>query len=337
MSYTAQKLTWTMPLARHVLPDSAFPPDLTLKPGYTYSFGFSLLVPSYLSPRACPEKIELHRRLPPSMGNQFENSFENTMEELSKPSTINYKITARVIKDSDAKKVVIDSRKFILVIPSYGPADLPGTPDSFEFSKALTHGMVVKKQRGSLRAVIAGPVTMDTSSSSPTIVGLKLYYTPVDGSGPPDIYSFSYKLKSYTIYSSSRLSFIPEITQNGIGLDTETLGEHRMDMSKQHWQLSESTKRGKNKAVVYCTKIAIPLSTSEKLSDYTSNSQILPTFFSCFISRRHQLQVDIHMSSTSGMSFKVPAEVFHNTSKSVHELEHIPRRESNNYIFSSRK
>lgn len=292
--YPDTRVSRTFSIAKHSPSLEAFPRDMILRKKYSYSFEFALFIPEDQPNCAFNPALSLHRYLPPSMGASPEGRSAFDRSDLS--ALLYYCLRVRVLADSrNARQSVAEHSIDLRILPSHAPVSYIDDSRAFRQVAPLTQRMLVKSHLGNLELKIRSVPTFFIGRSFAEMVNLQLYYVPVASGqcSPPSFRKITTKLLSHTVSSVNMMDFYPLPRQRGCLCHTEILETRRIVKPKIVWQ---AVRRNE-----YAATIPLPLFFAKHL-------KLVPTFYSCLMSRQYELQVVLSTGSAHS-SLKVPLTI----------------------------
>lgn len=300
-------------ISQNWIPRACFPAGRILKFGFEYTFPFSILIPYTLPPTACGQSNhpDMHALLPPSLGAPFDYSLAlNHPDDLPDAcARITYGLRCRVLKRSIK---VNEFFRPIHLIPSYPLDDF--VPDYYSgdhtASKSIKRGILRRTELGQCSISVSEPSSsLKISPNHPAVLELVINFTPSIHHHlecPPTIHKITYRVKSYTYITPSKLKKPPKTSlDRTIKPISQTICKRKYEMQQLRWSKNRD----------YSTALAhLPLYLPDSVS------QILPTFSTCLITRYYEVEVRLYMdphSSTESICINVPLVVLLNHTQSI--------------------
>jgi hypothetical protein len=276
------------------VPRHCLPADLTLKHGLQYTFPLSILIPYSLPPTACDQSShsDMHSLLPPALGAPFDYSMNlNHPDDLPDAcARVSYGLRARLTHDTVK---VRDAFHAVGFAPAY-PMDefLPDYAGEYSSSKSIRRGMLRKTQLGKCSLAVADPTTnLKISRSHPATLDLNVNFAPSHPSdSPPQIHKMTYRIRSFTYLTPSRLKRPPKNCPNRMKPCVQTVCRRKFEMRQLNWKRANDGNRRSYSALAH-----LPLF----LPDV---QKVVPTFSTCLVSRHYEVEVQLFLDSHSNES-----------------------------------
>lgn len=217
-----QEVTHTFLKMVMPIPESTYPVPRVLETGQTYTVPFNFVIPSQLTINACNHTRlsdamqDHHVRLPPSLGGWERDDMAPLM------ANVEYKITARVLRDDgDRKTRIMEASQPLQVLPA-SPEDPPlNVTDKdrlYRMSKTKTlRKNILATKLGRLTAEALQPGAAVLSADGRRVMShpmarIKLSF---DGASPrtlpPTITGVTAKVTAHTYYSSGTIASFPNL------------------------------------------------------------------------------------------------------------------------------
>lgn len=273
-------------LVKHTPSLISFGDEKTLFKNKKYSFEFTIIIPEFRPPETCKSDLPLHKYIAPSLGSSLNSCSKYDFSDLS--SHLYYLLRVRVTsRNPNDTKPIMEDNLDLRILPSNVPIL---NPHDLNVSSSNTCVVLKNSKIGQLEI---------KASTCPTIfIGrhicrqeLMLYYQAIDTSvGPPSISCLTYKLLSHTVSSHTDLDCYPLPNDTACLTHTEVLCHRGVHNIKPNWIPSKENK--------FISCIFLPL-------EYKEHPRLLPTFYSCLISRQYELQINVAMNC-SQCSLTIP-------------------------------
>lgn len=306
-------------LARHTIPLEAYPEDMVLREGFSYTVPYLMIVPQSLPTMACictSGHGTVHNELLPSHGlshAKLGNAGEGLQDD---PGQVVYEVEASVTKppsDSTAEPLVQAIGKCrVPVRPSTLQPPPPVSSGPYSATVALSSGLLKKSTIGAITATVHEPVRI--SKSRPTIsVEITLLYDLSGGSRrevgpPPGIKAINYSLDAISTASSKPLLALEgqkALSERYKTTLRQTLLKSSLTMAKLDWAMrADGTMQ---------TAVTIPLTLPVE-------GPVVQSYTGCLTSRHYELSLSLCLSGTcSSLALTVPVTVsaFHQRASSV--------------------
>ncbi|KAF8475782.1 hypothetical protein BDZ91DRAFT_193482 [Kalaharituber pfeilii] len=317
--------------------ESTLPVPRIAEKGRTYTFPFVFVVPDRLLPTMCEHHYknttveEAHMRLPPSLGDGTAPAYGGcTYDDIAPDmSRISYAIVVKILKrrDSDNRVVTVaeESRR-VRILPIYEdlpPAMVDDNDKDLSLRKERTirkgflkgklGKLVVEATQPSALRTLNSQFTSAAACPSTTMVPVTATFYPADPSlDPPALNSLTTKLRVYTFFSTSPISYFPTpsalILDGALGRYHEAVFVGAQNLGSVRWEKHSGTP-GANAPVHYTTNLTIPL----VMPKY---KYLVPSFHSCLVSRTYTVEVhlDVHtpgynIGTHPGLTLKIPLQV----------------------------
>lgn len=279
------------------VPRHCLPSDLVLKHGFQYTFPLSILIPYSLPPTACDQSShsDMHSLLPPALGAAFDYSMNlNHPDDLPDAcARISYGLRARLTHDTVKVK---DSFYSVNFAPAY-PMDefLPDYAGDYTSSKSIKRGILRRTQLGKCSLSVSDPTTnLKISRSHPATLDLDVNFTPShSGDNPPEIHKMTYRIRSFTYLTPSRLKRPPKNCPNRMKPCVQTVCRRKFEMKQLNWKRSANDNANGRKSYSALAHLPLFLPDVEK---------VVPTFSTCLISRHYEVEVQLFLDSHSNES-----------------------------------
>ncbi|KAH7233590.1 hypothetical protein BKA59DRAFT_319197 [Fusarium tricinctum] len=354
-------------LLRMPLSETALPPGGVLQAGQTYEVPFSFVIPYQLPSAACrhrnPVIRERHLQLPPTIG-AWEHD-DMAVHTISISYGVNARASFKSDKGKPIALERMHPVKVMPFVPEQPPLHLvPGNPRFTLSQEKAIRKDILSSKIGFIRATTCQPepviISADKLQPSDCSLNIDLEFWPTSKKAvPPEMYAKSASIKASTYYSTGHLSFLPD-QHNFPSVMPNPVLSFVLDESatvnqspKVEWEaVSESpsasssrrgsensnfgdeprptnSRRGSKSSDVIKTEAprhtaTLPVTIALPSPD---NKILLPTFYSCMISRTYILEV-ILASRTHGSSFalRLPLQI---AVEGQHEMgvNHVPTYE----------
>lgn len=311
-----------------------FSESRVIKAGRTYKFPFTFVVPEKLLPQSCAhrdasaEVRDVHRNLPPSLGDPMTASLNNALLDDMAPEmgVVSYAITVRIShgRGTTGKQIIgAESFKKLRIVPAvdeqppimvYG-----GVKDDYRprKEKEIRKGLF-KGKLGTLTMESAQPKSLrlhalnsQSTCSITTMATVDVRFDPVEeGAKPPRLNTLSTKLKVATFFSSVPMSELPSKTtdfhySSTRGVHVETVPLSSRCVASAQWERHAPqvlARRDSAFSSISAPAIPDPPSSHAAKSFYTAQILVpitlpkgskvfVPTFYSCLISRVYSLDL----------------------------------------------
>ncbi|KAF2145314.1 uncharacterized protein K452DRAFT_205454, partial [Aplosporella prunicola CBS 121167] len=302
-----------------------------LKANHTYTIPFKFIVPDRLLPSACSCKTyEDHLVLPPTVGGEqcwkrHGKILDDPTPEMAK---ISYKITATLAhRDRYNHKSITRSSRAVCVIPNFfeAPPLIPSTASEYRFrqEKPISRGLFMGKlghvvmeahQPNALKCGLLRP-------GSPASTTLILRYDPSsENCTPPVLDNIKRKIQAVTLFQGGQTYVADKKTpQNLLRPYHETMSLSALCVSGMRWQKLSPTwaheqllhgdtpclptpSSGYTGGVYYLLRLSLPVELPE-------SKALVPTFYSCLVSRFYRMEISLALSTTSSLSVCVPLQL----------------------------
>lgn len=336
-------------LLRMPILESALPDDGVLQAGQTYQVPFSFVIPYQLPSAACrnrnPMIRERHLQLPPTVG-----SWEHDDMAVHTVSITYAVEARGSFKTEKGKSTILEKThpvKVMPFLPEQPPLHIvPGNPRYALSQQKTIRKDILSSKLGFIRASTRQPepvvITPDKLEPSKCSLNIDLEFWPNGKKEPPEIYAKSASIKASTYYSSGHLSFLPDqhnfpsVMPNPIlsfvleetatvsspkpiwGLTSAATpsppisrrGSENSDVGEEPPRTT--SRRGSKSSDIMNTEAPRHKATLPVLITLPSpdNKILLPTFYSCLITRTYMLEV-ILASRAHGSSFalRLPLQI----------------------------
>lgn len=264
-------------LDRHSIFPAAYPSDKVFRKGLRYSFTYNMRVPPMHSALHCECDLPFHYHLPASLGSPAVG-FDEELDVSEKHVVVSYQVSARIMGPGD--KALYRSGQFFTLIPEYPPALLDWGLRPKAVNSLLPNG--------SVNIHVSRVPIIYIDRPDPTNVGVKLQFESL--SSLPRIKSIKTKLIGFTTSNIEPLNRYPD------PYDPEVL-------TKKEEYPSTTTPLDNTNSVSksMTTELTIPLHTPKR-----KLRKIVPTFFSCHVSRQYRMKLTVHFKySKASVTFPV--------------------------------
>ncbi|KAF4997965.1 hypothetical protein FGRMN_3485 [Fusarium graminum] len=337
-------------ILRMPIPESALPPSGVLQAGKTYEVPFSFVIPYQLPSAACkhrnPVIRERHLQLPPTVG-AWEHD-DMAVHTVAINYGINARALFKSDKGKPIILERTHAVKVMPFLPEQPPLHIvPGNPRFTLSQEKAIRKDILSSKIGFIRASTFQPnpviISADKLQPSECSLSIDLEFWPTAKKAvPPQMYVKSASIKASTYYSTGHLSFLPDqhsfphVMPNPILSFVLDESAEVNQSPKLEWQafsesfyapssrrgsensnLSDETsptssRRGSKSSDIIRTEspkhtATLPVSIILPSPD---NKILLPTFYSCLISRTYILEV-VLASRTHGSSFalRLPLQI----------------------------
>ncbi|KAM0340369.1 hypothetical protein ACHAPU_010505 [Fusarium lateritium] len=347
---TTPKSSHKFLLLRMPIPESALPPSGVLQAGKTYEVPFSFVIPYQLPSAACkhsnPAIREKHLQLPPTVG-AWEHD-DMAVHTIAINYGVNARALFKSDKGKPVVLERTHAVKVMPFLPEQPPLHIvPGNPRFTLSQEKAIRKDILSSKIGFIRASTCQPdpiiISADKLQPSECSLNIDLEFWPTAKKAvPPQMYAKSASIKASTYYSTGHLGFLPDQHNFPHVLPNPILSfvldeSAEVDQSpKVQWQeFSESyspsgsrrgsensnmsdeprptsSRRGSKSSDIIKTEspkhtATLPVSITLPSPD---NKILLPTFYSCLISRTYTLEV-VLASRSHGSSFalRLPLQI----------------------------
>lgn len=263
-------------------------PLVTL-PGFIYTVPFSIQIPEIVSRAHNTHTNCNHLRLPPSLGSPSELNIESNNIE-NNAARINYKLkaVAKIFNDTlNVSQQFATAFEYIHVIPSYTLSEydkniVTRSPHSVTCCVSRKNGVLQSSFKETfLLELLETPLI---SMKETTVAVLSVLDTPSFCALPPKISNITIDLYAYTYYSE----------------EPPKLNSFKLLSIKP----SANTTWVKTRAQSFYTVFELPLTIPQK------NKMIVPTFESCMVSRKYELNIEVMLQGcTKTLKLCMPINV----------------------------
>ncbi|RGP77189.1 hypothetical protein FLONG3_4704 [Fusarium longipes] len=336
-------------LLRMPIPESALPENGVLEAGYSYQVPFSFVIPYQLPSAACkhrdPTIRERHLQLPPTIGSWEHDDM--AVHTISINYAVEARGTFMTGKGKPMTLEQTHPVKVMPFLPENPPLHIvPGNPRYVLSQEKTIRKDILSSKLGFIRASTRQPdpvvITADKLQPSNCSLNIDLEFWPNGKKEPPEIYAKSAAIKASTYYSTGHMSFLPD-QHNFPGIMPNPILSFVLDENatvssspRPIWETASTSstpsvsRRGSENSEVGDGPPRITSRRGSKSSDiirteaprYTAslpiaitlpspdNKILLPTFYSCLISRTYILEV-VLASRAHGSSFtlRLPLQV----------------------------
>jgi hypothetical protein len=351
-------------LLRMPIPETALPPGGVLKAGQTYEVPFSFVIPYQLPSAACrhrnPVIRERHLQLPPTVGSWEHDDM--AVHTISINYGVNVRASFKSEKGKPIVLERTHPVKVMPFVPEQPPLHIvPGNPRFTLSQEKAIRKDILSSKIGFIRATTCQPepviISADKLQPSDCSLNIDLEFWPTSKkSVPPEMYAKAASIKASTYYSTGHLSFLPdqhnfpsvmpnpilsfvldesaEVNQSPKVEWEAVSGSPSASSSRRGSENSDfvdeprptNSRRGSKSSDVIKTEAprytaTLPVSITLPSPD---NKILLPTFYSCMISRTYILEV-VLASRAHGSSFtlRLPLQI---AVEGQHEagVNHVP-------------
>ncbi|KAF5668366.1 hypothetical protein FHETE_5302 [Fusarium heterosporum] len=337
-------------ILRMPIPESALPPSGVLQAGKTYEVPFSFVIPYQLPSAACkhrnPVIREKHLQLPPTVG-AWEHD-DMAVHTIAINYGVNARALFKSDKGKPIVLERTHAVKVMPFLPEQPPLHIiPGNPRFTLSQEKAIRKDILSSKIGFIRASTYQPdpviISADKLQPSECSLNIDLEFWPTAKKAvPPQMYAKSASIKASTYYSTGHLSFLPdqhsfphvmpnpilsfvldesaEVNQSpnvewqafseSFSSPSSRRGSENSNMSDEY--RPATSRRGSKSSDIIKTEspkhtATLPVSITLPSPD---NKILLPTFYSCLISRTYILEV-VLASRTHGSSFvlRLPLQI----------------------------
>ncbi|KAH7237124.1 uncharacterized protein BKA55DRAFT_520913 [Fusarium redolens] len=352
---------------RMPIPESALPPDGVLQAGQSYEVPFSFVIPYQLPSAACkhqnPIIRERHLQLPPTIGSWEHDDM--AVHTVAINYGVDARVLLKTDKGKSMVLERTHPVKVMPFLPEQPPLHIvPGNPRFTLTQEKSIRKDILSSKLGYIRATTRQPdpviISADKLQPSECSLNIDLEFWPTSKKAtPPEMYAKSANIKASTYYSTGHLSFLPdqhnfpsvmpnpilsfvldesatitkspkphwEQTSASFSAPSSRRGSENSTMGDEH--LRTASRRGSKSSDIIKTEAprhtaTLPVSIALPSPD---NKILLPTFYSCLISRTYILEI-VLASRAHGSSFtlrlplQIAVEGHHETG-----INHVPTYE----------
>ncbi|KAF5646188.1 hypothetical protein F52700_1878 [Fusarium sp. NRRL 52700] len=352
---------------RMPIPESALPPDGVLQAGQSYEVPFSFVIPYQLPSAACkhqnPIIRERHLQLPPTIGSWEHDDM--AVHTIAINYGVDARALLRTDKGKSMVLERTHPVKVMPYLPEQPPLHLlPGNPRFTMTQEKSIRKDILSSKLGYVRASTRQPdpiiISADKLQPSECSLNIDLEFWPTSKKAtPPEMYAKSASIKASTYYSTGHLSFLPD-QHNFPSVMPNPILSFVLDESATvtkspapHWEQTAASmsapcsRRGSENSTMGDEPLRTTSRRGSKSSDIIKaeaprhtatlpisielpspdNKILLPTFYSCLISRTYMLEV-VLASRAHGSSFtlrlplQIAVEGHHETG-----INHVPTYE----------
>ncbi|KAH7469784.1 hypothetical protein IWW34DRAFT_440169 [Fusarium oxysporum f. sp. albedinis] len=352
---------------RMPIPESALPPDGVLQAGQTYEVPFSFVIPYQLPSAACKHRNpiirERHLQLPPTIGSWEHDDM--AVHTIAVNYGVDARALLKTDKGKSMVLERTHPVKVMPYLPEQPPLHIvPGNPRFTLTHEKSIRKDILSSKLGYIRATTRQPdpviISADKLQPSECSLNIDLEFWPTSKKAtPPEMYAKSATIKASTYYSTGHLSFLPD-QHNFPSVMPNPILSFVLDESATvtssptpHWEQTSasisapSSRRGSENSTMGEEPPRTASRRGSKSSDIIKaeaprhtatlpvsialpspdNKILLPTFYSCLISRTYILEV-VLASRAHGSSFmlrlplQIAVEGHHETG-----INHVPTYE----------
>lgn len=298
-----------MNLASHYVPESSFPRERILQPGFSYSFPFVIQIPEAKnlanSPTSVPDEdlaAPEFLRISPTLGSPPEFLIADN-DLPGNIARISYRLrgTVRVCRVRDSVKLEC-AYNYVHITPSYSLSPIAlgriSERSSYTSQSNVVKGKLKKLNYGVIEMQMPQLPALSMASQGTKTAALKVFFRPdVLTDLPPSVSQITVNLVSRTIYSStgSFTTSPPTADQPGVNSVRQKVSLTKLSPNSDPWRLDPVVG-------AHCAVFQIPLS-------LPTDKRIVPTFESCFITRDYTIEISIQLDSKSSPKLSVPVNV----------------------------
>ncbi|KAF4450804.1 hypothetical protein F53441_6136 [Fusarium austroafricanum] len=335
---------------RMPIPESALPTSGMLKAGQTYEVPFSFVIPYQLPSAACrhrnPVIREKHLQLPPTIGSWEHDDM--AVHTVAINYGVDARALFKTDKGKSMTLERTHPVKVMPFLPEQPPLHIvQGNPRFTMTQEKSIRRDILSSKLGYIRASTRQPdpviISADKLQPSECSMNIDLEFWPTSKKAvPPEMYAKSAAIKASTYYSTGHMSFLPDqhnfpsvmpnpilsfvldenatVTRSPTPVWEETSESYSAPCSRRGSENSNasdepprtSSRRGSKSSDIIKTEsprytATLPISIALPSPD---NKILLPTFYSCLISRTYMLEV-VLASRTHGSSFtlRLPLQI----------------------------
>lgn len=318
---------------RQPIEETEYPIPAVLKPGRSYSFPFTFVVPNRLLPQACTHPRinayihRAHTMLPPTLGDPMLAGNGKALPDDMAPDMcqISYIIRVGVLKQSSTD----DCQHDYLASHSTKVRIIPTVEEEPPINVFDHPYYCTSKGKGGRRGLLRSKqCCLLASSSQPrpirllppsyscdtvsTVATVQLRFDPRGNEPPPRLGSMTSRLKASTFYSATPLEDFPchsgamTFSQGGRGLFTESIPLSTMSVASAQWEKHSTSSYSDCHDSIHSITSDVSAGPSTALFGdryYTasviipitlpSSKTFVPTFHSCLVSRTYSLDLSL--------------------------------------------